>query len=86
VTQAGDPAEIATFRGLRIPQRCGFLPRVFSASPARANLGASSRSGTGLLRRSTQMTKPHRNLKKANHGARPANAKARRAKRRVVKT
>jgi len=32
------------------------------------------------------MTKPHRNLKKANHGARPANAKARRAKRRVVKT
>lgn len=32
------------------------------------------------------MTKPHRSLKKANHGARPANAKARRAKRRVVKT
>ncbi len=32
------------------------------------------------------MTKPHRNLKKANHGARPANAKARRAKRRSVKT
>jgi hypothetical protein len=32
------------------------------------------------------MTKPHRNLKKANHGSRPANAKARRAKRRIVKT
>jgi hypothetical protein len=32
------------------------------------------------------MTKPHHKLKKANHGARPANAKARRAKRRVVKT
>ena len=32
------------------------------------------------------MAKPHRKLKKANHGRRPANAKARRAKRRVVKT
>ena len=32
------------------------------------------------------MAKPHRTLKKANKGARPANAKARRAKRRVVKT
>jgi hypothetical protein len=32
------------------------------------------------------MTKPHRSLKKANHGKRPANAKARRAKRRKVRT
>jgi len=32
------------------------------------------------------MAKPHRKLKKANHGRRPANAKARRAKRRVVRT
>jgi hypothetical protein len=32
------------------------------------------------------MAKPHRLLKKANHGARPANAKARRAKRRKIKT
>ncbi len=32
------------------------------------------------------MTKPHRRLKKANHGARPANSKARKAKRRKVKT
>ncbi len=32
------------------------------------------------------MTKPHRNLKKANHGRRPANAKARRAKRKLVRT
>lgn len=36
--------------------------------------------------RDIEMTKPHHKLKKANHGARPANAKARRAKRRVVKT
>lgn len=32
------------------------------------------------------MAKPHRLIKKANHGARPANAKARRAKRRKIKT
>jgi hypothetical protein len=32
------------------------------------------------------MAKPHRVLKKANHGSRPANAKARKAKRRKVKT
>lgn len=32
------------------------------------------------------MSKTHRSLKKANHGKRPANAKARRNKRKVVKT
>ncbi|MFW6171641.1 MAG: 50S ribosomal protein bL37 [Planctomycetota bacterium] len=32
------------------------------------------------------MAKPSRKLKKANHGKRPANAKARKAKRRSVKT
>jgi hypothetical protein len=32
------------------------------------------------------MTKPHRKLKKANHGRRPANSKARRAKRAQVRT
>lgn len=32
------------------------------------------------------MAKPHRGLKKANHGARPANSKARKRKRRHVKT
>lgn len=32
------------------------------------------------------MAKPHRVLKKSNHGARPANSKARRAKRRRVRT
>jgi hypothetical protein len=32
------------------------------------------------------MTKPHRNLKKANHGSRPANSKARRIKRAKVRT
>ena len=32
------------------------------------------------------MAKPGRAIKKANHGKRPANAKARRAKRRIVKT
>lgn len=32
------------------------------------------------------MAKPHRVLKKSNHGRRPANSKARRVKRWVVKT
>jgi hypothetical protein len=32
------------------------------------------------------MAKPHRNLKKANHGARPANSKARRKKRGHLRT
>ncbi|QDU98671.1 50S ribosomal protein bL37 [Lignipirellula cremea] len=32
------------------------------------------------------MAKPHRKLKKANHGKRPANAKARKARRDKVKT
>jgi hypothetical protein len=32
------------------------------------------------------MAKPHRVLKKANHGKRPANSKARKQKRHLVKT
>jgi len=32
------------------------------------------------------MAKPQRKIKKANHGKRPANAKARKAKRRQIKT
>jgi hypothetical protein len=32
------------------------------------------------------MAKPHRVVKKANHGKRPANARSRRAKRRLVRT
>jgi hypothetical protein len=32
------------------------------------------------------MSKPHRKLKKANHGSRPANAKARKQKRKRVRT
>jgi len=32
------------------------------------------------------MAKPHRTAKKANHGKRPANAKARKSKRRKVRT
>lgn len=32
------------------------------------------------------MAKPHRTLKKANHGRRPANSKARRKRRAAVRT
>jgi hypothetical protein len=37
-------------------------------------------------RRRISMAKPHRSLKKANHGARPANSKARKAKRKHIRT
>jgi hypothetical protein len=32
------------------------------------------------------MAKPHRTLKKANHGRRPSSSKARKAKRKLVRT
>lgn len=32
------------------------------------------------------MAKPHHKVKKANHGKRPANAKAKRAKRKLIRT
>jgi hypothetical protein len=32
------------------------------------------------------MSKPHHNLKKANHGSRPANSKARKQKRKHIRT
>jgi hypothetical protein len=32
------------------------------------------------------MAKPHHKLKKANHGKRPANAKAKKAKRKMIRT
>jgi len=32
------------------------------------------------------MTKPHHKIKKANHGRRPANSKARKSKRQKIKT
>jgi hypothetical protein len=34
----------------------------------------------------TILAKPHRKLKKANHGKRPANSKARRLKRKDIRT
>jgi hypothetical protein len=34
----------------------------------------------------SSMAKPHRGLKKANHGARPANSKARKMKRKHIRT
>jgi hypothetical protein len=42
----------------------------------------ASRGDSGEIR----MAKPHRKLKKANHGKRPANSKARRLKRKDIRT
>lgn len=53
--------------------------------PAPAGTGSLGTTPNGP-RRSDSMAKPHRELKKANHGRRPANAKGRRAKRRKVRT
>ena len=39
-----------------------------------------------LLNRRPTMAKPHRKIKKANHGARPANSRVRKSKRQRVKT
>ena len=44
------------------------------------------REQTLLLEEISAMAKPGRKLKKANHGRRPANAKARKAKRKAIKT
>ena len=38
------------------------------------------------FRSEDSMAKPHRALKKANHGSRPANSKARKAKRKHIRT
>jgi hypothetical protein len=43
-------------------------------------------SGLETVKGNTHMAKPHRKLKKANHGKRPANARARKEKRRELKT
>ncbi|NDH94066.1 MAG: hypothetical protein EBZ13_05930 [Planctomycetia bacterium] len=43
-------------------------------------------SGNPTFKALTTMSKPHRTLKKANHGSRPANSKARKAKRKHIKT
>jgi hypothetical protein len=42
--------------------------------------------GAAFLLKETEMAKPKRKLKKANHGRRPANAKARKQKRNKVRT
>jgi hypothetical protein len=50
------------------------------------NRGNLSRLVSNNLIGASLMAKPHRKLKKANHGSRPANAKARKQKRRKIKT
>lgn len=46
----------------------------------------SSSANSFLVRSIRFMAKPHRTLKKANHGRRPANSKARRLKRKDIRT
>jgi hypothetical protein len=49
------------------------------------NLGESGAESLGHYPEDF-MAKPHRNLKKANHGSRPANSKARKQKRKHIRT
>ncbi len=71
-------------------ERC--LHAAFSRSQATGILDALStgtlddRGSLPLLNRKPIMAKPHRKIKKANHGARPANSRVRKAKRQRVKT
>lgn len=50
------------------------------------NLGTPVSPAIPPQRASYFMAKPHRTLKKANHGSRPANSKARRLKRKHIRT
>jgi hypothetical protein len=68
-----------------LPHR--FLRLRFSDALDHDNLGGFWSGKSQLIEGSEQlMAKPHRNLKKANHGRRPANSKARRLKRANIKT
>jgi hypothetical protein len=58
---------------------------VASAPLTRYNRSFAWRRFAGLLEE-IPMAKPHRSLKKANHGARPANSKARKMKRKHIRT
>lgn len=48
--------------------------------------GRGVKNSSEICSRTAAVAKPHRNLKKANHGARPANSKARKLKRKHIKT
>jgi len=56
------------------------IPRSPVHPPSRAACAARAFS------QERTMAKPHRSLKKANHGSRPANSKARKAKRKHIRT
>ncbi|RLT12618.1 MAG: hypothetical protein DWI25_09015 [Planctomycetota bacterium] len=49
-------------------------------------IGRTEPVSLGISLTEFPMTKPHRTLKKANHGSRPANSKARRLKRKHIRT
>src|SRR5262249_54554442 len=83
-------------RLMRGPRPTSFSPRgrrfhggeqTFAWGPADANLMVSDDLISRLPSEAfTPMPTPHRNRKKANHGSRPANAKARKAKRKLIRT
>jgi hypothetical protein len=57
----------------------------FTASGRNGSLGVYQLSKSDTVKEFS-MAKPHRGLKKANHGRRPANSKARRLKRKDLRT
>jgi hypothetical protein len=64
--------------------------RVFIGPRSQARLAAGGHSApqatSPTVLEQIAMAKPHRRLKKANHGARPANSKARKMKRKHIRT
>jgi hypothetical protein len=81
------------FVGQMTSQKSLPIPRIacYSYAPFDSTtFGPGNRTAINITITPTEtreiMTKPHRKLKKANHGQRAANSKARKAKRRKVRT
>lgn len=77
-----------------LPEGLGFRASVLFGILRRSKIDLQSRRTLAIeyipisphLETKQIMAKPHRKLKKANHGKRPANAKARKAKRKKLRT
>ena len=65
----------------------GIIANTFPRASILLSSGAHLPNFTDFLNQNlTEMAKPHHKVKKANHGKRPANAKARKARRKKIKT
>jgi hypothetical protein len=77
---AGWPLQLTRFATLGIGALLGFT------MPTQHDILSLYYRGYPFRGEPSVMAKPHRVLKKANHGKRPANSKARRLKRKDIRT